>query len=479
MKNMHVTELMGRLTPADITELELFLKSEFMNRSSLREDVIRLFHILKQAYPKMDSNEIEKEKIYFQLYQTAAVIPGKLEKTASELNKLTRNYLLWKYYNGDENNFQKSIHWGRVLRSLDLDKRYHQQLNAIEREFKEQNLQSPLYYFNNYLLEYEHFYRLSALNRGQEDLNLPELLESLVLFFEVYRIDLLNSALLQQRLTQVEFTPAMQKYLQMATDVNSIDDNPILLISSLIHQLLQREIPDIDDFYLLMNLLKKYEPAIDAKTLREYYAHLRNFCTFLINSGQDQLVPILHQLQRDNLERGFFYIDGKIMAMALLSITRMATMAGNFDWAIAITEDHKDKIIGEGENSEYFQINMALCLIAKGEYDKALSYLPPSCDNLVYHLLARRLEIICFYELKSEIAVYKVEAFKVYMHRAGDKPISTTLLESNKAFGNFIHQIILTAPGDKGRSERIINRIKAKKHVAESKWLLLKAAQLE
>lgn len=476
---MQVTEIMRKLSPADISEMAAFLNAEVFNKSPLRTDAVRLFEVLRKCHPELSEADITKDKVYAQLFPGKPPITGKLEKTASELNKLIRDFLLWKYYQSEEQEFTRALHWGRVLRQLELPERYEQHLNKIDREILAKEPQSPLLYYQRFQLEYEQFDRLSALNKGREDINLPATIDSLTTFFEVYRLDFLNNLLLQQRLTQLHPDESMLNIPDERAQAHLDSPSPILQISARIHLLLKKARPELEDFSRLMELLNRHAPSIAPPTLRDYYTHLRNFCTVLINTNQhNELWQVLHHIHKDNLERGYLHMDNKLMATTLLNINRTAIRQGNFPWLLEVLESHRGRIIGEGPEEAYFRTNKALCWFSMGRYQDALDIIPPACDNILYYLLARRLEIMCYYELRSEITIYKVEAFRMYIRRAGEKFLSSSLYNPNMAFGNMIHQILLTPPRDKARSARIIGRIQSKEEIAEVAWLLEKAKAL-
>ncbi len=92
--------------------------------------------------------------------------------------------------------------------------------------------------------------------------------------------------------------------------------------------------------------------------------------------------------------------------------------------------------------------------------------------------MARRLELKIYYELQSELLPSKIDAFKMYISRAGNKTFSPNLSELFTNFGNFVLQLSQSLPGDKKRSEQLISRIEAKKLVGERGWLLEKAREL-
>lgn len=472
-------EVFRNLSTEDFRELDLFLESVYNNRSPIRNDVIRLFNILRAASPAFAAAEINKEKVYAMLFPDLPVIKGKLEKVASELNKLVRDYLLGKYYQSSDASFVRGLHWAGILRNFSLNERFEQFLNRLEKEQLADQKHAPSVYFHRFLLDYERYSWMGPLNSAKKDINISATVDSLSVFFEIYRMELLNQLLIQQKFTHFEIPPSVQKNLDFVMHLTPADQNILLAISSQIHTLLRKEHPTREEFTGLMTLLKTYEQEIHPAMVSDYYTYLRNFCSFLISIDHDDLIPVLHHLHRDNLERGYLFVDGKLPATIYLSITKMALIAGETEWATEFVEKHKNLVIGETEQYEFYAINKAQCLFAKKEFNQVLDLLPPVSENAMYYLQARRLEIMCYYELKSDQFINKIEAFKMLARRASERFLSAAQFEINNAFVNILYQIAISPPGDKNRAKRIAARIEAKKPLAESRWLLAKVKEWE
>lgn len=460
----------------DFYDLELFLSSGFHNRSHLRTDVIRLFSLLKSFYPEYQPKELQKERIYGLLYP-GNVVKGKLEKTAAELNKLIREYLIWKEFQTQENEFQKALIWSSVLNKFSLNERYDLFLNRMEKDFLSPEAPlSPDFFYHKFLLEYQRHNTLGKSNDAKGDTNLTATIDSLSTFFEIYRLELLNRFLSQQMVTTLEVSPSVRHNLDTIFHLIPEDANIILKISSLIFRLLNKKSPTLEEFSTLRLLLRENESRIAPVYLAEYHTYLRNFCTFLIyHADQQHLIPELHQLHRYSIERGHLLVDNRLQPNSYLNITRNAIWADNLGWAISFVEDFKDKIAGETEKREFYLINKAQCLYAQGEFEAALDILPPTSDNATYYRFARRLELMCNYELGAGNIISKIEAFKMLIRRASEKFLTPDLRDQNNAFANFLYQIVVTTPGDVKRASKIAERIKAKTNVAETRWLLSKA----
>jgi hypothetical protein len=474
MYKTKIIDFLKLLNPLQIEELDLFIGSEYHNRGSMRTDTIALFQVLRQYYPDFLHEDLDRERVYKALFPDKKPLKGKLEKTISELHRLAKEFLLVQSYQNSENQFQKSMDWAQILKNLKGADTYEFQIEKIEGVFFNQNNLSPDYYYKKFQFEYEKFKWMNLNNKGKEDINLPNTFESLFSFFEVYRLELCNYLLLQQKLTHVQVPELIQRSFEHNFEFIDANNNIIFDISLKINQLLRVEIPEISQFNELLDLLQKNDSRLSHVTLKDYYAYLRSICTLWVNAGQESLNTVLHQIHRDNIQRKYLYINDKLHSSTLINITRTAIRAGNTEWALGFIDEHKNSIFDSDDSNDYYLVNKALCLFALGKYEETLDLLPQHSPNVIYHLIARRTEIMCYYELGSDLLNYKVDAFKIYIWRASSKFLSEAVQEANKAFVNLLFQLMSTTKGDKSRLELLNKRLESKEEVVELTWLRAK-----
>jgi hypothetical protein len=474
MKNTFLIEALSWLSTEDMTELGLFVESRFHNRGSLRDDIIRLFEYLLKLHPEFRLEDIEKEKVYQMVFPGHPKVSGKLEKLASGLYKLVREFLLLREYQRAENGFDQSMDWARILRNNHEDEKFEAALIKIEKQFLLDSSASPESFFQKFQVEElrQEYYRLT--NKGKEDVNLNNTIYSLSVFFEVYRFEYLNQLLLQQKLTQVPISDKIISILNFDYNLVPYSDNIILDISQKIHKLFSIQVPEEEDFQILMDSLKDNESLIAPEILSNYYTYLRNASMLMLHAGHENFLRIHYALLRDNLERGYLYHANQLHPNTLMNLVRVAAATDNIQWALECLESEKTKIFDDNETHDYYRLNLALCKFDLKEYDAALELIPASSANVSYHLMARRLELMCYYEINSPLLIYKLDAFKIFIWRASEKHLSESLKEANKAFINIFLQLASIPPGDKEKLARLKKRIQEKGSIAESRWLLAK-----
>lgn len=477
MEQTYLIKLIKTLDTGEQQELALFAASPFFNRGTQSEDVRKLLQTILYAAP--DFEKIEKMFVYQEVFPGKEFIEGKLEKTMAELSKLIRSFLLTQKYFDASNEFQQMLDWASLLRTRDLDSRYQQTIDKLVKTQQTNIVESEAHYYRQFLLETEIHDWQSSYNRFKGDLNLPRLIHNLDIYYFVHRLEFLNRFLLQQKVTHLEIPEEIAHALNETNlPERYLRESVVLLISDKINQLLKQNPPTLEAFLALTDLLRTHENGIGTALLRQFFAYLRSLCTILINAGAEELIPALHQLHRDNLERGYFYFENKIHPPAYVAVVTAALRVRNFDWALHFIESHKNRIIGDNETHDFYRLNLANYYFEIGAYEKSQELIPASSPDLDYHFRARRLELKIYYESDSELLPYKIDAFKMFVSRASNKLLSPRFKELQGNFVNLLHQLSQSIAGDKDRSQKLVQRILTKAAVAERDWLLEKARQL-
>jgi len=473
MTNSYLLEVIKALQPEEREEMARLLDAPPINRTGNAKELLKLYQIILDAAPEFSESLLQKQEVYFQIFSEPSMVQGKLEKLMAELNKLLRSYALAKKYLSENNELQQQIDWASWLRERGLQERSRQAVTKLKAQ-KEKNEPESLEKYRESLLISEEIYLWEGThNQLRGDLGIPNLIFDLELYYLNYKSELTNRYLIQQKGPQ----------LPDLGWVNKEDDfwqakSVLLRISTKINSIMGKSLPTFGEFQQLMHLLQSDGTALSSETLAQFYAYLRNTCTLLIDAGNLEFIPLLHEIHKDNLERQYFFINGEMSPNAYINLVQVATRARQTEWAKKFTEDYKKLIIGGDEDRFFYRLNMAQCLFAEGKFDESLSCIPDAPSASYYHHLARRLELKIYYELDSDLLPYKIDAFRKALERTATKKIVVTHKTMYVNFVHFLHQLSQSPKKDKKRSALLIARINSKTLVAERSWLLEKAREL-
>lgn len=479
MLDSKLVESIKLLSQGERSEFASFLDSRFFQKEFSIQQLKQLLKIILEALHQPEKPELSKKEVHSIIFQQKEFAEKRLDRIMFELNRLLKVFLLVKNYLQEDNELQQSLDWLAIQRHRGQEVKIEKQFEKLRKDVDSQNKTSAEKYLAQFKIAQEEHEWQSTYNKGKGDLGLPNAVEALDFYYFTLRLEMTNRFLLQQRLTTVDPPIVIQlSFKTFNIPEYYLKKSAVLSITHKVHQLLSVATPDVAGFEELLTLLNTHEEELPPVVLSEFYVYLRNYGALLINEGYTEFDLLLHELQRDNLKRGYFYYEGKIQPNALLSIIQQAIRVNKIDWAWEFVQNHKGRIIGENESHDFSRMGEALCLFAEKKFYDALLAIPFGSTHTTYHLMARRLELKIYYELHSEILPSKIDAFKMFINRTGNKTFSKSLAELFTNFGNFVYQLSLSIPGDKKRSELLIKRIQAKKQVAERSWLLEKAREI-
>ncbi len=483
MEQSQLLELISTLTSAEKEQLRHFVTIPAFNQGKMRDYVTELLLIcLNFSALEQQGDVLDKKAVFAKLFPNQPFVEGKLDKIMVEAHKVVRKMLLVNQYLQEENEFQQSFDFTKILKRKGLAGRYQYSLTRLQKLQVEHPFKTAKYFFQQFLLETAIHDEESFNNQVKGDLNIPKVLHALDIFGHLNRLALLNRYLLQQKAAKVEVPDSIAPQLETYNiPENYLEESPSLRANYAIFTLLKKDRPETADIRVFYEMLLRYEQKLDQESLQEFYTYLRNMCILVSvgDYGNDEIVLTLHDLYGDNLARGYLHYEGKLHPSRYWAVTSNAIRVKDFDWAIDFIEQNKFKLIGENETQDIYRLNLANYLFGMGRFSECLDNIPATSPFVDYLLRGKCLEIKAYYELDSDLFPFKLEAFKVFLSRTSAKLLSDAHKQIHSDFANLLHQITHSTPGDSKRADLLISRIQEKKQAAEWRWLLEKANELK
>ncbi len=482
MEQSQLVELIRTLKPEELAQIRHFAAIPFFNNGRMRAQIIPLLDIFLNHPWHFSEQKLEKKEVYATVFPSQEFVEGKLDKVMVEAHKVVKNFLLVQRYLREENEFGQLLDFSEEVRSRGLEGRYFKIISKLQKIQEGDPKDSGQYYHRQFLLEYAQFEEATIQNQGKGDLNIPETLHALELDYYLNQLTLLNQYLIQQKIANLEVPEGIRSLIEREhVPVKCLEESALIRINHEIFKLLKKDFPSASGIQALYDLLLITDHDIDSKYLIDFYNYLRNLCVLAISADYEKLemASMLHTLYKDNLSRGYLHRDGKIGQSKYMAVASNALLVEEFDWALAFIEKYKHEVRGDNETQDIYRLNLANYLFKMGRYSECLDNLPDTFPIVLYLLLGKRLELKAYYELRSELLPYKLDAFKMFLSRTSQKLLSEAQRQIHTDFANFLHQIVSSIPGDPKRSDLIVSRIKEKKQSAEWRWLLEKAQALK
>jgi hypothetical protein len=457
----------------------LFLRSPFFVQEHTSEEMERLFNCFLLPIDNPAEGVPDKYFVHTKVFLEKAYSEARLERALTKFGQLVEQFLQTCYYQRQDNERQRALDLAAVFREKQLASLYKKKLQKLKKDASSDPKESTDKYFFLYQIAKEEHEWLGNFNQGKSNLAVPELIENLDFFYYCERSEMLNRFLLQQLVSSLPMPANVLQTLGPLPNAEYFEQHsPLLQIRQKIQALYLKKDPNTEDFEVLRLLLKNHEQDLADATVSELYAFVRNFYAILSYNGKYEGYQAYHEIQKDNLGKGYFYLNDKIAPYSLLNIAKTALFLKKTAWARQFIESHRDRILSEDDHEDIYNLNVALCLFTEKKFDEALSKIPPTSKYPQYILLAKRLELMAYYELQSDLLPYKIDAFRKFLERTVARSISSVQWKLNINFVNLLQQLCNTTSKDAKRSARLIARINNKTSVSERRWLLEKARDL-
>lgn len=482
MFKSQLIELLGTIPADRYAGLRKFIDSPFHNDGATAAKRSQLIAIILGSAPDFQAAGLAKEQVYPLIYPGEPPVKGKLDKLMTEALKLVRSYIVVTESGILNNDVTEQIILAKYYREKNLQQRfklsYEHTLNLLDAL----PVRDKDFFYKHYLIEYEYFELLNSYNERRDDLNLRNTIYYFDLFFILHKLELTVSLI-----TQGQFTA-----LELEKELSSLDDiigwmrrdefketTLIRLYDFVIRTILEKDQISKADILAFRETIYSHVAALSPPLVRDFLALSRNFCIRRYNSGEEGYRRVIFDIFKEDLDAGWLYTNSGITPALVQSLSVCAIRNNELDWLRDFLEQHRYRIIHTDEPEKIYRHNMAHYYFEKKEYDAALDMLDASYEDFYYLLITKKLEIKIYYELQSDLLEYKIEAFKVFIFRQGNKVLSPLICDMNNAFVDMLRQMLHPSTyGNPARIQRLIDKIHQTKAIAEKEWLLEKLGGL-
>ncbi|MBL7827294.1 MAG: hypothetical protein JNJ57_11725 [Saprospiraceae bacterium] len=480
MKNTQLVELIRLLTAEERRHALDFAKMPFFNHSTRKNHVTPLLEVCL-TYDWDNENDLEKEKLHAILYPNLEYNEGRIEKVMVEAHKVIKSFLITQHYHRPENEFQHALDYAEIIRTRDSDDRALHLLSRLQKLQDDYPYKHAWFYLKQSNLDTAFHYIESLYNKNKGDIHIPQVLHSTEMFYLCRKTALLSRLILQQKVTKLEPSNHIREQIEsFHIPAYLLEESPPLKLNFIIFLILRHSNPTLQEVEELRDLLNKHEKELDVEVLQEFHAHARNFLILILyhDVNASGVRKLLHELYKDHLGRGWLHYEEKMHPSRYSAVIHNALIIGEFDWANNFIEAYKDVLIGENESHDFYKIQKAVYYFAIGDFNECLDYLPDNSNNITNLLIVKRLELKAYFELKSDLFSFKLDAFKMFLSRTSPKLLPDVDRKMHVHFINFLTRLYNAAPGDTKRGQRILEEIKTQTRCAEWAWLQFKAMQL-
>jgi hypothetical protein len=457
-----LVEILRKSTKEQLLRIEDFVQSPYFNKD---ETVIQLFQLLKKEYPAFKKANIDKRKIFTQLYPAAPYQDKRLRYLMSDLQRLLEQFFMIEAQSEDK--LQQELKLLGTLSAKGLDKAYRQVQRRVERLMETTNQQSTDYFqaqFEWALIREEHFERQRL---RQFDDSIQHAAHHLDRYYYLYRLKLTCAMLDRQAIFKGKYELLLSEDWLQHLQQQAFFEEPIIRLYFTILQALQFQ-EEESYFERLKTFLKEEAEALPDEDLRSSYLFAINYCARKIRQGKTLYVPEALYLYKKGIETAILIEHNELSPWAFTNVVKLSLHLQRYEDVESFINTYAGMLPASfRENALHY--NLAELYYSTQRFDDAQDHLNKvAYSDLNYYLGARVLLAKIFFETQEEEPLLSLlAAFTIFLKR--NKKISTDLKRTYLNFCEILFQIIRARPQ---QMERLYQKIQYTALLTDRKWLL-------
>lgn len=195
-------------------------------------------------------------------------------------------------------------------------------------------------------------------NQRRGDLNVPDTLHALTVFYGHKLLELATVLYQQQRVVpelQSHWEPFIEHFREALRKHTYFDDPAILMLDEALKFLKTRPENPIKALEQFLRLFRKYEAALSPTLQKILAAYTRNFC---VQHGNLLDGAFRLTLYKEHLEKGWLYEQGKLQPSRFINLVNISLSLGDDEWLWVFLQTHEGKIEGEqARECRFMKIN--------------------------------------------------------------------------------------------------------------------------
>ncbi len=427
MLKSSLLEILRTFSKQELIKFEDFVRSPYFNK---KENVIKLLLVIKKYSPEFTDENLEKEKVWMNIFPGKEYNYGIMKNLIHDLGKLCESFLSEEVYKNNE--MQRSLDFLNSISSRNTLNIFINKIESAEKTFLK-NFKTVKY---DFLVDYydgirdlyhlkvgflqanEQFKKKDELIKSPENLIFGFLIKCIETFHNVILNSLnynspVKSNIIYLFLKELE-DHSILKYILDYTKKHSPDNYPVLNCYYCMYKALSVN-DSLEYFNEFKNNLSQNSGLFSDKELRELYNGL------LTSFGNRKITT-------NNFHHEYFSIiqigfknkiiqkpDGTIDPSAFTSIVNVSA-ANDIKFTEEFINNYKDKIPEEFRENIYFY-SMAVLNYRKKNFEKSLEYIVKvQSKDLFMKFDIKHLQLNIYYELNDRIAFdYSYDALKHFI----------------------------------------------------------------
>ena len=457
---MKLHKLLNTLSTRERTQFQQFIASPLFNK---RQDV----QCLLVQWMKEGGRSFPPEVFWNKVFPDQDFSRTQWNLLTSRLFKLLEDFLAINDLRKDE--VQKKRFLARAYRGLKQEKHFEKTISDAQHLLEKQPYRNTDYLENCYDLAFARYDYITSGNR-KEKTNLQEVSDHLDAYVLAAKLRQACNARSRQNINpeqyEIGFLEETFQYLERQPQFLEI---PAIAVYYHCYRAIQAS-TDETHIRLFRETIVHYQDCFQAGEIRDIYTFVINFYIRKLNTGERIYAEEALALYRLSLEQGYLLEDGVMLESTFLNIVVLASVLGDYDWAIHFIETYREHL-KPAFREPLYHFGLGKLYYEQGQFTASLQQLIQVETKVSFIFLgARILQLKIYYET-GEINPLEslLESLRVYIQRSKD------LVYRKAHYSNiliFTRQLLQLPAMSKAEKEALRQRVIDAQVLGEKEWFL-------
>ncbi len=474
MKEKKILIALQGLNVYELNSFGKYVRSPYFN---VNKQIIQFFDLLEKSIKEDTTSTLSNEFLWKSIFYDEPYQNQKFLKLNSDLVKLFEEFISQKEFDSMVS-LKVNLKIAGV-RKRNIEKLYNGILGEIERLEKLEMNQSAQFYLTKYEIEKNIFSLKSENEKKNEkfeiisELNINHISDNLDYFYIAEKLRHYCTLLSWKKMYQLNIEMKnMDSVLKISKSEPYVSIPPISLYYKMHLTYVEEE--NIQNYFELRNLIKKYIHLFPSDEQREIYSTTLSYCINKINKNQNEFQRETFEIYKEGIDKEILYSKNDLSVTTFRNIVIAALRVDEFDWAENFINEYA-QYVDEKYRDNAVEFSLARLEFYRKNYGKVLTHLyKVSYEDVWYNLNAKSILLLSYYELNEFDALESLlQAFKMYIKR--EKSLSVDRKSHYLNLIKFINALMKTNPREKDKILRLKDEIQSTKGVVSKLWLIEKA----
>ena len=471
MQNSKIIQFLKTLSPLDMNRFEKFVNSPYFNS---HEDTIRLFRILKQAYPAFSERRIQKEKLFKKLFPHQPYNAGKLNTLNKYLAQLFTDFVVQEEIRLRQED-QRKLWLLEGFTVRDLHKFIPRIVQEAEAEYQTYSYRDATYFYNRFRLEEIITQLTLSLDNRSSEVGMQLIMENLDYFYLIHKLRYACAIINRQRFL------AEKSQIHLLEEINSYCQRLAPETAPVVYMYFQTLLMIRDSmeeaYQKLKEALSSYYALIPREEAINLYSFMINFCNLKYKEGNEVFLSEMFEIYKQMLAKDLLFISPAVTSIHYKNLVSLGLKLSQYDWTeefIHTYKSHLDPTFREG----VVQYNLANLFFHQGAYRKAVRSLQQvEFIDSFYRVNYQLLLLKTYFECDDIEALLSLcNTFTMYIRR--NKSMSESNQKAHIGFAKFVRRLARIKYGSPKPIQGLKAEVEAFPALIERKWLMEKIGEL-